>query len=170
MRPGRRGPAHDWKTSGSGKSDLVGDACGSRPPVSSNGVILASLREVSTSKVVELLQESECRSLALLPYSVVPEMFEGVSDDIRVGVGPRATLRGTYRDRYSTLEDFRKNRFGWNDFFTVLDGDGPPVGLFAIRRGGWSFIALTDENVEVVLAALVAPPHSCDWPNGAELS
>lgn len=129
---------------------------------------MASVQEVSTLKIAELLQRAKCQSLNLLPSSVVPEILDGASGLIRVGVSPRSTLRGTYRDRYSTLDEFKKNRFGWQDFFAVLDEDGPPVGLFTVRGGGWSLIALTDESVGSVLAALVAPPQSFEWPKDAE--
>lgn len=139
------------------------------PPTSVlNGVILASVQEVPTLKIAELIQRAKCQSLVLLPPSVVSGVLQEVSGTIRVGVGSRFTLRGTYRDRYSTLDEFRNNRFGWRDFFAVLDEDGPPVGLFAVRGGGWSLIALTDESVGGVLAALVAPPQSFEWPKGAE--
>lgn len=129
---------------------------------------MASVQEVPTLKIAELLRRAKCQSLVLLPPHVVSEILEEVSGLIRVGVGPRSTLRGTYRDRYSTLDEFRKHRFGWRDFFAVLDEGGPPVGLFTVRGGGWSMIALTDESVEGVLAALVAPPQSFEWPKGAE--
>lgn len=133
-----------------------------------DGVILASLREVPVLMIAGLLQKAKCQSLTLLPPPTMQEILVGASGSIRVGVGPRSTLLGTYRDRYSTLDEFRKNRFGWQGFFAVLEEDGPPVGLFAVRGSGWSVIALTDETVGIVLAALVAPPQSFEWPQGAE--
>lgn len=124
--------------------------------------------EVDSRQLAELIDVSGCTSLGLLEPSALHAMIEESPGFIQVDIGRRSTFRGTYRDRYSISDDFRNNRFGWSGFFGVLDEADSPIGLFSLRGGGWTLIGLTDENVESVVAALVRPPLSHEWPQGAE--
>ncbi|WP_142270133.1 hypothetical protein [Streptomyces sp. SLBN-115] len=117
---------------------------------------------------MELIKSSNCASLGLLKPSALNAMTEDSSEIVQVDIGRRSTFRGSYGDRYLTSDDFRNNRFGWNGFFDVLDEVDAQIGLFSLRGGGWSLIGLTDENVQSVVAALVRPPLSQEWPPGAE--
>ncbi|GGW42908.1 hypothetical protein [Streptomyces griseoloalbus] len=124
--------------------------------------------EVDARRLAELINVSSCTSLGLLEPSALHAMIEESPEIIQVGIGRRSTFRGTYGDRYSISDDFRNNRLGWSGFFGVLDEDDSPIGLFSLRGGGWSLIGLIDENVESVVAALVRPPLSHEWPQGTE--
>ncbi|BCJ66913.1 hypothetical protein [Polymorphospora rubra] len=125
------------------------------------------VRKVSVGKIGKLLQASKCQSLALVSPAILSRILEEQPEEISVGVGSRSILRGTHRDRYS-VDEYRNSRFGWHGLFAILEEDGPPVGLFSLRGGGWSLIVLTDEDVEAILAVLVASPQSVEWPKGAE--
>lgn len=124
--------------------------------------------EVDARRLAELIDVSSCTSLGLLEPSALHAMIDDSPEIIQVDIGRRSTFRGTYGDRYSISDDFRNNRFGWSGFFGVLDEDDSSIGLFSLRGGGWSLIGLTDKNVESVVAALVRPPLSHEWPPGAE--
>lgn len=124
--------------------------------------------EVATRRLAELINVSGCTSLGLLEPSALHAMIVGSPEIIHVGIGRRSTLRGTYGDRYLISDDFRNNRFGWSGFFDVLDEGDSSIGLFSLRGGGWTLIGLTDEKVESVVAALVRPPLSHEWPQCAE--
>ncbi|MGW1278880.1 hypothetical protein ACWD4V_18265 [Streptomyces tsukubensis] len=127
-------------------------------------------KHLTPSEISRLLKESNCPSLALLPAHIATETLAEAPAGGDVGIARRAILRGTYRDRYITLDAFRTSRFGWHGFFSVLDEDGPAVGLLVLRGASWIVYALTDEDADSVLAALVRPPEQTPWPQGAELT
>ncbi|MEX2980310.1 hypothetical protein [Streptomyces sp. C36] len=128
---------------------------------------MGSTISVPSEDIRKILGERRCASLKLIPHQSLDAITGILSGSVNVGIASRDVLRGTYRDRYDSIKSFREERFGWTEFFGVLEFDSPPVGLFSIQAADWSLIALTDEDIKSVIACLVGPPNSFEWLPGS---
>jgi hypothetical protein len=95
--------------------------------------------------------EPECMDAIRL---VIPD---GSAEEADVGFPLAAELLDLYRYRYESIEDFRVNRRGFDGFFAALEAVAGRVGILSLRRSGWSFIILVNENLDAALACLWRP-------------
>jgi hypothetical protein len=123
--------------------------------------------EVVKERLEDAVRASSCEAVRKVPPDVLDLVLNGLESIVPVGMGPAANLDVIYQGRYDTIEEFRQNNFGWRGFFQALGDARGSVGLFVARGGGWRIIFLLDESSESVIASLVRPPSSDDWPEGA---
>ncbi|MER6916157.1 hypothetical protein ABT354_31175 [Streptomyces sp. NPDC000594] len=122
---------------------------------------------VPRSRMAELMIDHPCRSLALLSPGTINAILEDSDEEFRLGGAMRSVLDDSWHSRYHHPNRVAEKRFGWREFFEVLNTDGPEVGLFGLKGCGWGVIGLTDERAERIVAALVRPPDGTVWPMGA---
>ncbi|MFI9308626.1 hypothetical protein [Streptomyces triculaminicus] len=124
------------------------------------------MRKISGESIRSLLTESECPSLKLVPAQTMEAILRSLDDFVDVCIASSETLSENYWYRYTTIDAVREGRFGWNEFFEVLES-APRVGMFWVRAIDWNLIVLTDEEIKSTVACLVRPPDSFTWPPGA---
>ncbi|MFJ9695645.1 hypothetical protein [Kitasatospora sp. NPDC101183] len=123
--------------------------------------------EVSRERIEGALRASDCEAVKKVPEGALSLIVGNIEQTVPVGMGPAANLAPIYRDRYESIKEFREESFGWRGFFDVLNEVKEPVGLVAVRGGGWRMILLLDESFDSVVASLVRPPSREEWPEGA---
>lgn len=123
--------------------------------------------EVAREKIEGALLASSCEAVKKVPREALALMVDSLEQAVPVGMGPAATLTPTYRHRYESIKEFREENFGWRGFFDALSEAKEPVGLLAVRGGGWRMILLMNESSDSVIASLVRSPSRADWPEGA---
>jgi hypothetical protein len=89
--------------------------------------------------------------------SVIPD---DSTREAEVGFPTAAELLDVYRYRYQNIDAFRTGRYGWNGFFSALDGSHERVGLLGINCSGWRFTIVVNDNMDAALACLCRPPSS----------
>lgn len=107
--------------------------------------------------------DSDCKDAVM---SVIP------GDSVReveVGFPLAGDLLNVYRYRYQSIDAFRRNRSGWNGFFSALESCQGRIGLLSIGHSGWRFIILLSEDLDTALACLCRPPTAGDDQKGETL-
>ena len=113
-----------------------------------------------------MLKKRTCRSLEIVPGEVLENACWDPGVSFKGFVTSSSNLLDIHGFRYSCYPELARERFGWRGFFEILENGGES-GLFAIRSPEWRMMILTDDRVEKIEAAVVGPPKTFSWPDGA---